>query len=265
MALLQKESKELMAQQGRPGSRADVKDSLIKPIQRICRYPLLLNEVLRLTGEDDPEYQYVDQAYQLVKRKAQEIDETQRSVEMMLLTEQFLKKLPETSIPRKTGSGSHKEHSAAVGSTCENYGYQQGGLPSPGFPPDNYCSLASTRDEIVPAPLTKAFAGNLGSILLGGALEYVNTNEMPLRLKYYGCFLFDSMLIVVKARKSNHYEPRQWLPLRLCELQETMQLDGTCMQGLLHSFSNVLIAVLTADVYALVQKRLHALWLENRV
>ncbi|KAF9934384.1 hypothetical protein BGZ65_003788, partial [Modicella reniformis] len=244
MALLQKESKELMAQQGRPSSRADVKDFLIKPIQRICRYPLLLNEILRLTGEDDAEYQYVDQAYQSVKKKAQEMDETQKLVEGKLLTEQFLKKLPETSFPRKTGSTSCKEIPATMGSSHEYqshghsahhnsstmFGHQQEGISSPGFVPDNYYGFTS-QDGIVSAPLTKAFAGTLGSIVLAGALEYVNTNEMSPRLKYYGCFLFDSMLIVVKAKKPSLYEPRQWLPLRLCELQETVRLDGYTRYG----------------------------------
>ncbi|KAG0243837.1 hypothetical protein BGX31_010161 [Mortierella sp. GBA43] len=236
MTLLQKESKELMAQQGRPSTRADVKDFLIKPIQRICRYPLLLNEVLRLSGEDDPEYEYVDEAYHLMKNKAQEMDETQTSVERMLLTEQFLKKLPETTPPRKTGPTPQKEQLTTVSENSAHvpgahpgssmtYGYQQGGNSSPGFPPE-FFGLTSTQDGIVPVSLTKTFAGTLGSIVLAGALEYVNTNDMPLRLKYYGCFLFDSMLIIVKAKKANHYEPRQWLPLRLCELQETIQLDG---------------------------------------
>ncbi|KAF9362635.1 hypothetical protein BGX34_005777 [Mortierella sp. NVP85] len=229
MALLRKESKELMAQQGRPSTRADVKDFLIKPIQRICRYPLLLKEILRLTDEDDSEYQYIDQAFQLVKQKAQEIDETQREAERKLLTEQFLKKLPESSLPRKLVSGSQKDQSTFEYNANMGYSYQQGGVPSPGFPSDY--GMASSQDGVVPAPFTKAFAGTLGSILLAGALEYVNTSEVPLRLRYYGCFLFDAMLVIVKAKKSNNYEPRQWLPLRLCELQETIQVDGYTRYG----------------------------------
>jgi len=262
IALLQRESKELMAQQGRPSTRADVKDFLIKPIQRICRYPLLLKEILRLTDEDDSEYQYVDQAFQLVKQKAQEIDETQREAERKLLTEQFLKKLPESSLPRKLVSGSQKDQSAFE---YHGYGYQQGGVPSPGFPSDY--GMASSQDGIVPAPFTRAFAGTLGSILLAGALEYVNTSEVPLRLRYYGCFLFDAMLVIVKAKKSNNYEPRQWLPLRLCELQETIQVDGMYIS--VHSIPQELFHLKPGCTHRrqpiFLLHRLHTLWLEDCV
>ncbi|KAF8939425.1 hypothetical protein BGZ58_009780 [Dissophora ornata] len=261
MTLLQRESKELMAQQGRPSSRADLKDFLIKPIQRVCRYPLLLKEILRLTSEDDPEYQYIDQAYRLMKDKAREMDETQRVVERKLLTEQFLKKLPETSFPRKVGittTLASKEHSGAGGNGSSNndgnatnggnynagqfnihslqhctaspgchYCGNNGPRPSPGGMSDSYFDFGpAVQEGLAPAPLTKAFAGTLGSIVLAGALEYVITPDMPIRLKYYGCFLFETVLIVVKAKKSSLYEPRLWLPLRLCELQETTRLDG---------------------------------------
>ncbi|KAI1306429.1 hypothetical protein EDD11_004760 [Mortierella claussenii] len=259
MTVLQKESRNLMAQQRRISSRADLNDFLIKPIQRICRYPLLLKEILRLTSEDDPEYPYIDQAYQLMKDKARDMDETQRTVERRLLTEQVLKKLPESSFPRKVGtmpsnkeqqsvgggitdagttsnngnnsnhdtaraSHSHLQHNCgAAGSHC---GGRAGARNSTGFPPDNYLDFGSILEGVAPVALTKAFTGTLGSIVLAGALEYVITPDIPIRLKYYGCFLFESMLIVVKAKKSSLYEPRQWLPLRLCELHETTRLDG---------------------------------------
>ncbi|KAF9182157.1 hypothetical protein BGZ51_004906, partial [Haplosporangium sp. Z 767] len=262
MALLQKESKELMVHQGRPASRADLKDYLIKPIQRICRYPLLLKEILRLTSLDDPEYQYLEQAHELMKRMAQEMDEAQRAVERKLLTEQFLRKLPEINFPRKINSTPVKEYSAnsnnnsnsnnGSGSGSSN-GATVGGIhgidhhgklsnPNPGsqnylpntarsmqtpyLATDNYSDFGPVSEGIASGPLTKAFAGTLGSIALAGALEYVIIPDMPIRLKYYGCFLFETMLIIVKAKKSSLYEPRQWLPLRLCELHETTCLDG---------------------------------------
>lgn len=77
-----------------------------------------------------------------------------------------------------------------------------------------------------PSALTKTSLSEAGSIVLAGALEYVLLSNMPIRLKYYGCFLFETMLVVVKPKKANQYEIRQWLPLRLCKLQETTCLDG---------------------------------------
>ncbi|KAG0371388.1 hypothetical protein BGZ54_000015 [Gamsiella multidivaricata] len=267
IAWLRKDSKELMAQQGRPSIRADLKDFLIKPIQRICRYPLLLKEIMRLTSEDDSEYPYLDHAYQLMKNMAREMDEAQKAVERKLLTELFLKKLPETNFPRKTGIHSNKDHSTFGGSgenssntmNCSNtcghscncnsrnsngsihvgiHSHHPHGafrrlrtstvapLHSPGFAANSFLDFGFIQDGVAPIALTKAFAGTLGSIVLAGALEYVISPDVPIRLKYYGCFLFDTMLVVVKAKKSSLYEPRQWLPLRLCELHETSCLDG---------------------------------------
>ncbi|KAF9176026.1 hypothetical protein BGX20_000031 [Mortierella sp. AD010] len=251
MTLLQRECKDLMLQQGRPSSRSDLKDFLIKPIQRICRYPLLLEEILRLTNENDPEYQYIEQAYQFMKGKAQEMDENQRMVERRLLTEQFLKKLPDTSFPRKMGLISSKEQSTSSDMNLGNntninssiHAYQtttdsirhdgnRGGLMfNSDLASDSCFDFGSGLEGFNPAALTKAFAGTLGSIILAGALEYVITPDMPVRLKYYGCILFETMLIVVKVKKSNLYEPRQWLPLRFCELHETTKLDGYTQFG----------------------------------
>ncbi|KAF9282987.1 hypothetical protein BGZ88_010709 [Linnemannia elongata] len=237
---MQKESKELMAQQGRPKSRTDLKDHLIKPIQRICRYPLLLKEILRLTSSEDPEYEFIDRAHACMKALAQQMDENQRITERKLLTEQFLKKLPETNFPRKSGiatplhSAGSLSHSNSTDSHHHHNHNRQGSgnaihpLPSSAAhgPAEELFEGGPFGEGILPGPLSKAYASTLGSIVLAGALEYVIMPDMPIRLRYYGCFLFESMLIVVKAKKMSLYEPRQWLPLRLCELYETTRLDG---------------------------------------
>ncbi|KAF9439114.1 hypothetical protein BGZ76_011352 [Entomortierella beljakovae] len=254
MALLQRESKDLMTQQRRPSTRADLKDFLIKPIQRICRYPLLLKEILRLTNQDDPEYNYIEQCYQIMKHKAREMDENQRVVERRLLTEQFLRKLPDTIFPRKVGIISSKDQlsSSLVGdmSLINNNSVSSGIHPyhtsqtslnfisgsmgptfNPTFTSESYFDFSPSLEGIGPSPLTKAFVGTLGSIILAGTMEYVITPDVPVRLKYYGCFLFESMIIVVKAKKPNLYEPKQWLPLRLCELHESSKIDGCTRFG----------------------------------
>ncbi|KAF9924327.1 hypothetical protein FBU30_005665 [Linnemannia zychae] len=241
MTGLQKESKELMAQQGRPKSRTDLKDHLIKPIQRICRYPLLLKEILRLTGSGEPEYEFIYQAHEYMRTLALQMDETQKNVERQLLTEQFLKKLPETNFPRKSGAHSVSSlmHSSGTNESYHNYHHQTSGLHPlnsannlhPHEPPDILFEGGPLGEGILPGALTKSYASTLGSIILAGALEYVIIPDMPIRLRYYGCFLFESMLIIVKAKKMSLYEPRQWLPLRLCELYETTRLDGYTRYG----------------------------------
>ncbi|KAG0056171.1 hypothetical protein BGZ83_006080 [Gryganskiella cystojenkinii] len=261
LAVLQRESTDLMAQQNRPKVRADLKDLLIKPIQRVCRYPLLLKEVLRLTNIQDPEYAYVTDTHNRMRDLAHDLDETQKRVERKLLTEQFLKKLAETNLPKKyvfsavamgsagsNGTDPHNSYSSHNGgevlrvhppqasmggdnTTQANGGGSGGGGMAVHSPAGmshggDYFDHGLGADGVIPSPLTRAFVGSLGSILLAGALEFVLIPEIPIRLKYYGCFLFETMLLVVKAKKASLYEPRQWLPLRLCELQETTKLDG---------------------------------------
>ncbi|KAG0271161.1 hypothetical protein BGZ95_001082, partial [Linnemannia exigua] len=237
LSVLQKESKELMAQQGRPKSRTDLKDHLIKPIQRICRYPLLLKEISRLTSSEDPEYEFIDRAHECMRTLAQQMDETQRMVERKLLTEQFLKRLPEMNPPRKSGVALTPLHpSNSNNSNLDSNNHHRQGSSGAIHPLASHPSGPSPELElfeggpfgegILPCNLTKTYAGTLGSIVLAGALEYVIMPDIPLRLRYYGCFLFESMLIVVKAKKTSLYEPRQWLPLRLCEIYETTRLDG---------------------------------------
>ncbi|KAG0326673.1 hypothetical protein BG000_001273 [Podila horticola] len=241
--LIQKEGNDLLAQQKRRNSREDLKDYLIKPIQRICRYPLLLHEISRLTSTDDPEYQLVHQTYDLMKGMAHDLDEAQRAVDRMMLTERFLKKLPETSYPPKANGGQQlggntpRLHSHPI--LLENNSQlfdgrnvleHDGAHPEPplAWPSDSNVYLF---EGLSPSALTKTMLNEAGSLVLAGALEVVLMPTMPIRLKYYGCFLFETMLLVVKPKSRSQYELRQWLPLWLCELQETTRLEGYTRYG----------------------------------
>ncbi|KAK9238740.1 hypothetical protein V1525DRAFT_340867 [Lipomyces kononenkoae] len=54
---------------------------LIKPIQRICKYPLLLKELLKYTPEDDEYYGELHEGFHAMKRVATRVNETQRQTE----------------------------------------------------------------------------------------------------------------------------------------------------------------------------------------
>lgn len=47
--------------------RLDLADFLIKPFQRITKYPLLLKDLLALTDEDHPDYEYIETAVQQLR------------------------------------------------------------------------------------------------------------------------------------------------------------------------------------------------------
>ncbi|KAG4305943.1 hypothetical protein PORY_000853 [Pneumocystis oryctolagi] len=54
---------------------------LIKPIQRICKYPLLLKELLKYTDPSDPHYEELKQGMHAIKRVTDRVNETRRRQE----------------------------------------------------------------------------------------------------------------------------------------------------------------------------------------
>lgn len=73
----------------------------------------------------------------------------------------------------------------------------------------------------------------LGQTLLVGTLHFFHKcTSAPLsveavpRVKYYGILLFASHLVVVKVKKRETYEPREWLPLRLLDIASLAEGEG---------------------------------------
>ncbi|KAG0226916.1 Rho guanine nucleotide exchange factor 4 [Actinomortierella wolfii] len=79
----------------------DIKDFLIKPIQRICRYPLLVQELIRLTKETDEEFKDLANMLVVAKAMAAHVDEAQKLYERRQKTDKFIDNVPEVSTPRK--------------------------------------------------------------------------------------------------------------------------------------------------------------------
>ncbi|ORY90694.1 hypothetical protein BCR35DRAFT_299256 [Leucosporidium creatinivorum] len=87
--------------------------------------------------------------------------------------------------------------------------------------------VVAARMEFLPS-ISSAFCDVLGPTLLVGTLHFLHRSLAPeaLRVKYYGCFLYRSHLIVGKIKKRESYEPREWLPLRLFELTNVEDGEG---------------------------------------
>ncbi|GAA5989771.1 hypothetical protein JCM11641_006028 [Rhodosporidiobolus odoratus] len=79
-----------------------------------------------------------------------------------------------------------------------------------------------------------AFCDILGPTLLVGSLHVVHYGsgargdgpQGELRDKYLGCFLYRSHLVMAKIRKRASYEPREWLPLRLFDVNGMEEGQG---------------------------------------
>jgi cell division control protein 24 len=66
---------------------------LIKPIQRLCKYPLLVRELVKQTPEDWPYYDELIRGWDVIKRITNQVNETQRRVENMDVVKQLNERL----------------------------------------------------------------------------------------------------------------------------------------------------------------------------
>ncbi|ORY07959.1 hypothetical protein K493DRAFT_332505 [Basidiobolus meristosporus CBS 931.73] len=147
-------------------TRLPIQSYLMEPIQRICRYPLLLEKLMESTQKDTLAFREVLSARNLIRRIAREINEKKRQKE-----------------------GREK------------------------------AKILRNRLECVPG-LSLEFVHSLGSIVIAGALLVANCQMQPPKVKYYGCVLFESYLLVIKAKKATAYEPKHWLPLYKIDIHD---------------------------------------------
>lgn len=69
---------------------------LIKPVQRVCKYPLLLQEMLKATPEDWPYYEEMKQGLEAIQRVASKVNETRRRQENVMLVDDLVRRVEES-------------------------------------------------------------------------------------------------------------------------------------------------------------------------
>ena len=174
-------------------SKLRFQDYAIKPVQRICRYPLVLGQVLKNLG-GGPERGEVKSAWDGFRKVAEGVDDAKRVREGELRTTLVASRMELQSVS-----------SVLV------------------------LAAQRTRTDASPVqPVNWAFCDVLGPILLGGTLHVLHRHPSPdpLKVRYLGCFLYRSHLVMVKVKKRDSYEPREWLPLRLFEIGSVEEGEG---------------------------------------
>uniref|UniRef100_G3NLA9 Phosphatidylinositol 3,4,5-trisphosphate-dependent Rac exchanger 1 protein n=1 Tax=Gasterosteus aculeatus aculeatus TaxID=481459 RepID=G3NLA9_GASAC len=74
---------------GRKSTDVPLEGYLLSPIQRICKYPLLLKELLKRTPKKHTDYPAVEEALQAMKAVCSNINETKRQMEQLEALEQL--------------------------------------------------------------------------------------------------------------------------------------------------------------------------------
>lgn len=68
---------------------------LIKPVQRICKYPLLLQQLIKSTSPDWPHFDEMSEGLESVKRVTERVNETQRKHENIQVVEELKRRVDE--------------------------------------------------------------------------------------------------------------------------------------------------------------------------
>ncbi|GAA5794928.1 hypothetical protein HPULCUR_000276 [Helicostylum pulchrum] len=68
---------------------------LIKPVQRICKYPLLLSQLIKSTKPDWPHFEEIEEGLDSVKRVTEKVNETQRKHENIQVVDDLKRRVDE--------------------------------------------------------------------------------------------------------------------------------------------------------------------------
>lgn len=162
-------------------SRLMLRDLLILPVQRVCRYPMMLS------------------AFASVTEPMLEVVSSHSSKSSLSKIEQA--RILMASIAAKANDANNR--SLIVAST----------------------TLLFKRLLEHPV-LTRPFLDSLGLCNLAGTVEVVYHHSVlaplvsPVKVRYFGAFLFRGYLILAKIKRANIYEIRHYLPLEVCDLTD---------------------------------------------
>ena len=189
-----------------PSHRLALTDYLIKPIQRICKYPLLLSQLAsrkRSSAKDNTNWPVsgretihsdvnviVESALQAMRHVASAVDEARRRQDISIQSSLIVSRISFSS------PLSAQYHAPAM-------------QPSP--------------------TLTATFLASLGACLLAGSLDVIHhpASSDIVKAKYLGAFLYmGGYFVLVKVRKGKVYEPRHWFSLVDFELVDMEEEEG---------------------------------------
>ncbi|KAG6336527.1 hypothetical protein ID866_2549 [Astraeus odoratus] len=168
-------------------------DYLIKPVQRICKYPLLLTQLQATATGGHTEFgkchEVVNRAIHVMRAMTSAVDEARRRQELSV----------------KSG--------LIVARMCQAISV----------------SMTNTSQQ----PLTPVFLSSLGFCHTAGSLDVIYYcgcglgRSNTVKAKYLGAFLFPGgFFVLAKVAKSKLYEPRYWFSLRGFEVADSNTDDA---------------------------------------
>jgi hypothetical protein len=189
-------------------------DYMIQPIQRICRYPLLLDQLRpgkALRALSPPAVRphvnvVVESAAQAMRHVARAVDEARHRQDVAMQSSLIISRIS---------------------------------LSNPSM-------AVSHMSSVYPAYqiLTPSFLSSLGTCLLAGSLDVMHYQSRKpsssgpnINAKYLGAFLyFGGYLILAKVSKGKVYEPKHWFSLADFEVLDLEEEDSGFSSIILRNF-----------------------------
>lgn len=229
-------------------------DYLIKPVQRICRYPLLLDQLKTKRPRTLSAGNFPLRMDASMSNGEMGLDAVERACESMRLVVSLVDRASETRAQLvRSASIASRMIFTLPPTSASNHGHPSSS--SSGQPARSTSPPSRTQG------LTPEFVASLGPCHLVGALDIVHhpsvlhaPNSGSLRAKYLGTFLYrGGYLILVKIPKSGKvYEPRYWFSLAGFELlnseDDECELLPALLGGIELNIAGSLAAVLVPFV-----------------
>jgi hypothetical protein len=203
--------------------RLALMDYMIKPVQRICKYPLILDQLKPGKSARAPSPAHlrsdinvvVESAAQAMRHVASSVDEARLRQDVAIQSALIVSRISLAS------------------------------------------SAISQMTSVHPAfqMLTTSFLSSLGTCLLAGSLDvmHFHMSQLPggssIQAKYLGAFLYPGgylILVKISSSKGKVYEPRHWFSLGDFDISECEEDDGMlCMYFLRSQFTEMLYSYVT--------------------
>lgn len=214
-------------------SRLHFADFLIKPVQRICRYPLLFGSLLKNAQRttlasvhqdlelDDPQItithvslsgtapevgksiERIREALHTSKVVASGVDHAQKMRSLEVATVKLARRIEVQNVSDSFGLW---QRDFAVLTMCR-------------ILKQDHVSLLNRLEQVLLVGSAHVIYAHAPTLALQGLPSIVKAG-------FYGLVLYNSHLVFFKVKKTNVYEPRHWLPLRSFDLHKVVDGEG---------------------------------------
>lgn len=232
--------------------RIAMADYLIKPVQRICKYPLLLAQLLpsKASWKGAPNagkdvggiVDIVESAVRAMRGVAASVNAARERQSIAIQSSLIFSRIC---------LGLQLQGMLSSGSFSYPYSSHSGSPPHLNSSSRSSASTLTQTSQI--RFLTPMFLSSLGSCLLSGSLDVIHYSHLvntwstsikakvKIKAKYLGVFLYDGgYMIFVKVGKGKRYEPRHWFALDGWDIISIDEEEGESLPSPLLSLSSKL-------------------------